>query len=61
MDLGLSRVKLACRLLNHPERKKSTVHIAGTNGKGSTVTFLASICQSSGLQVGTFTNPHLDS
>ncbi|CAJ0917083.1 7186_t:CDS:2 [Entrophospora sp. SA101] len=34
MDLGLARMKLACRLLNRPEKKQNTVHITGTNGKG---------------------------
>ncbi|KLL03996.1 MAG: folylpolyglutamate synthase [Mycoplasmataceae bacterium CE_OT135] len=60
MDLGLARMKLACRLLNRPERKQKTAHITGTNGKGSIVAFLASILQNSGLKIGTFTSPHLD-
>ena len=36
------------------------VHIAGTNGKGSTLTFIASILEQSGYRVGTFTSPHID-
>jgi len=60
MDLGLTRMKTACRLLSHPEKKQNTIHITGTNGKGSTVAFLSSILQNSGLRVGTFTSPHLD-
>ncbi|RHZ37690.1 bifunctional folylpolyglutamate synthase/dihydrofolate synthase [endosymbiont GvMRE of Glomus versiforme] len=59
-DLALAKMELICQLLNHPEKKQKTIHIAGTNGKGSTVAFLTSIFQNSGLQVGTFTSPHLD-
>ncbi|CAG8464015.1 1071_t:CDS:10 [Ambispora leptoticha] len=51
MDLGLKRVKMACRLLGHPEKKQRTVHITGTNGKGSTTAFLASVLKNSGLRV----------
>ncbi|CAJ0762226.1 19170_t:CDS:2, partial [Entrophospora sp. SA101] len=40
---------------NHPEKKQNTIHITGTNGKGSTAAFLSSILQNSGLKVGTFT------
>ena len=47
------------RLLGHPHRKFKTIHVAGTNGKGSTSHLLASILQSSGLKVGLFTSPHL--
>ncbi|CAJ0829096.1 7935_t:CDS:2 [Entrophospora sp. SA101] len=48
-------MKTACRLLSHPEKKQNTIHITGTNGKGSTAAFLSSILQNSGLKVGTFT------
>lgn len=43
----------------HPHRKYKTVHVAGTNGKGSCSHTLAAILQSSGLKVGLFTSPHL--
>ncbi len=49
-------------LLNHlknPEKKLKCIHVAGTNGKGSTSHFLASILQESGYKVGLFTSPHL--
>jgi dihydrofolate synthase/folylpolyglutamate synthase len=48
-----------CSLLNNPENKFKSIHIAGTNGKGSTSHMLASILQSPGLKVGLYTSPHL--
>jgi dihydrofolate synthase/folylpolyglutamate synthase len=48
-----------CNLLGNPENKFKSIHIAGTNGKGSTSHLLASILQSAGLKVGLYTSPHL--
>jgi len=48
-----------CNLLHHPYHNFKSVHIAGTNGKGSTAHMLASILQSKGLKVGLYTSPHL--
>ena len=50
-----------CRLLGNPEKflNKRCIHIAGTNGKGSTSHFLASILQSAGYKTGLYTSPHL--
>jgi len=45
--------------LNHPERNFKSVHVAGTNGKGSTSHMLASILQEVGYKVGLYTSPHL--
>jgi len=45
--------------LGHPHRKFKTIHVAGTNGKGSCSHTLASILQSAGYKVGLFTSPHL--
>lgn len=45
--------------LGHPERKFRSVHIAGTNGKGSTSHMLAAIFQSAGYKTGLYTSPHL--
>lgn len=45
--------------LNHPEKKFKSIHVAGTNGKGSTSHMLASILQESGYKVGLYTSPHL--
>ncbi len=46
-------------LLGNPQDKLSFIHVAGTNGKGSSSTLLASILQESGLKVGLFTSPHI--
>ena len=46
-------------LLGHPERQYPAVHIAGTNGKGSTCAFVAAELRSRGLKVGVYTSPHL--
>jgi dihydrofolate synthase / folylpolyglutamate synthase len=48
-----------CKLLGNPERNFKSIHIAGTNGKGSTSHMLASILMESGLKTGLFTSPHL--
>jgi dihydrofolate synthase / folylpolyglutamate synthase len=48
-----------CNLLNNPENKFRSIHIAGTNGKGSTSHMLASVLQTAGLKVGLYTSPHL--
>lgn len=45
--------------LEHPEKKIKTIHIAGTNGKGSTSSMIASILQEAGYKVGLYTSPHL--
>ena len=45
--------------LGHPERKLKCLHVAGTNGKGSTTDYLRSILQQHGYKVGSFTSPHL--
>lgn len=48
-----------CKVLGNPENKFKSIHIAGTNGKGSTSHMLASILQSAGYKVGLYTSPHL--
>lgn len=47
------------RLLGHPEEHYGVIHVAGTNGKGSTCAFLESIFRGTGLRTGLFTSPHL--
>lgn len=59
IDLTLERVLECSRLLNHPERDFKSIHIAGTNGKGSTAAFLSEILIRKGLSVGLLTSPHL--
>ncbi|WP_440896010.1 bifunctional folylpolyglutamate synthase/dihydrofolate synthase [Amphibacillus sp. Q70] len=56
---GLARMDRLLKSVGHPETDLSAVHVAGTNGKGSTVTYLASILVEAGYQVGTFTSPSL--
>ena len=56
---GLERCEAMDELLGHPHRRYRTIHVAGTNGKGSTCHLLASILQSAGYRVGLFTSPHL--
>jgi dihydrofolate synthase / folylpolyglutamate synthase len=48
-----------CKILDNPEKKFKSIHIAGTNGKGSTSHFLASVLQEAGYKTGLFTSPHL--
>ena len=55
----LSRMHGACKMLNHPENTFKSVHIGGTNGKGSTLSFLKHILLESGYNVGTYTSPYI--
>ncbi|NVO01750.1 MAG: bifunctional folylpolyglutamate synthase/dihydrofolate synthase [Bacteroidetes bacterium] len=48
-----------CKLLKNPQNKFKSIHIAGTNGKGSTSHLLASVLQEAGYKVGLYTSPHL--
>lgn len=57
---GLKRMEWMMEKLDHPERRLKTVHVGGTNGKGSTVTFLRNILQASGFKVGSFTSPYIE-
>ncbi|RIW37712.1 bifunctional folylpolyglutamate synthase/dihydrofolate synthase [Bacillus salacetis] len=57
---GLSRMEWMMEKLNHPEKELKAVHIAGTNGKGSTLTFLRKILESAGFDTGTFTSPYFE-
>jgi len=56
---GLSRTQELLRRLNNPEKKLKFVHIAGTNGKGSTAAMTASILQKAGYRVGLYTSPYI--
>ena len=55
----LSNTILLVNHLNNPERKFKSVHVAGTNGKGSSSSLLASVLQEAGYKVGLYTSPHL--
>jgi dihydrofolate synthase/folylpolyglutamate synthase len=56
---NLKRVECLLRLLDDPHKKIKSVHIAGTNGKGSVCAFVSSILLKSGYRVGLYTSPHL--
>ncbi len=56
---GLETVRALSARCGHPESNLRFLHVAGTNGKGSTCAFLESICRESGLRVGLYTSPHL--
>lgn len=57
--IGLQRTAWLLAALDHPERSYPVVHIAGTNGKGSTAACLATVLQAAGYLVGAYTTPHL--
>jgi dihydrofolate synthase/folylpolyglutamate synthase len=59
MKLGLENIRKLLAALGDPQENYLKVQIAGTNGKGSVCAFLDSICNTSGVQTGTFTSPHL--
>lgn len=56
---NLDNIKALCKALGNPENNIKTIHIAGSNGKGSTSHMLASILQEAGYKVGLYTSPHL--
>ncbi len=57
---GLSRVEKLLGLLGNPESDFLSIHIAGTNGKGSTSAFAASILREAGFKTGLYTSPHIN-
>ncbi len=60
IDLSLDRMQRLLAALDHPERKlPPVIHVAGTNGKGSTIAFLRAILEAAGLRVHVYTSPHL--
>lgn len=59
MKMDLNNIRALMDFSGNPHDKIKTVHIAGTNGKGSTCAMLSSIFQSAGLRVGLYTSPHI--
>ena len=60
IDLSLGRMQALCAALGDPQdRLPPVIHVAGTNGKGSTVAFIRAIAETAGLTVHTYTSPHL--
>ena len=56
---GIDRMRALAAELGHPERRFPVIHVAGTNGKGSTTAMLESIYRHAGMRTGMFTSPHL--
>ncbi len=56
---GLEKTKELLDLCGHPERELCCIHIAGTNGKGSTAAMLDSICRCAGMKTGLYTSPYI--
>ncbi len=56
---GIERMRSFANALGHPERQYPVIHVAGTNGKGSTCAMLESILRAGGYHTGLFTSPHL--
>ncbi len=60
IDLSLERMRVLCAGLGDPQnRLPPVVHVAGTNGKGSTLAFIRAIAEAAGLRVHAYTSPHL--
>ena len=58
---GLERIQALMQALGNPERDYKIIHVTGTNGKGSVTTYISYALFTSGLRVGRFTSPHLES
>ena len=59
IELGLDRISKILDILKNPQDKLKCIHVAGTNGKGSTCAIIASILKESGRNVGLYTSPHI--
>lgn len=59
VSLGLERILAILELLDNPQDKLNCIHIAGTNGKGSVCSIIASVLNEAGKKVGLYTSPHL--
>lgn len=55
---NLDNILQLCTYLEHPQERYPTIHIAGTNGKGTTAHMIGSVLQSAGYKVGLYTSPH---
>lgn len=59
INLGMARIERLLELMQHPERRFKSIHVTGTNGKGSTTAMLSAILTASGVKNGMYTSPHL--
>lgn len=57
IEPGLERMERVLAELGHPEQHDKIVHVAGTNGKGSTIAFMKAICEAHGVTYGAFQSP----
>ena len=57
---GLKRMEWLLNKLDHPEKNIPTIHVAGTNGKGSTISYMLHMLMEAGYKVGTFTSPYIE-
>lgn len=60
IDLGLDKTRSLLERLGNPHERFKSIHIAGTNGKGSTAAFIASVLRASGYRTALYTSPHLE-
>ena len=59
IDLSLDRVKLLCEKLGNPQDEINCIQVCGTNGKGSTISFLRSILNEADIKCNIYTSPHV--
>lgn len=59
INLGMDRIERLLELMQQPQRRFKTIHVTGTNGKGSTTAMLAAMLSASGIKTGMYTSPHL--
>ena len=57
--VSLDKMKYYCNLFNNPQDKFKSIHVTGTNGKGSTVAMLKNILIKKGLHIATYTSPYI--
>ena len=60
VNLGLDRTRLLMKKLENPQDQLKFMHVAGTNGKGSTCVYTAHILQAAGYTTGMFTSPYIE-
>ena len=59
MKFGLRHIKRLLRAVDNPHRRFAAIHIAGTNGKGSTASMIAAMLTAAGYKTGLYTSPHV--
>ena len=59
IKLGLQNIESFLEICGNPHKEIQTIHLAGTNGKGSTASIISKILQKNGYKVGLYTSPHL--